>query len=66
MNTIELKKRRCAKGYFTQTAMAEALGMKKALYGNRERGVTPFTADEVVKMCYLLDWTLEEGMRVLL
>lgn len=66
VNTVELKKRRCAKGYFTQTSFAEALGMNVANYGNRERGVTPFTAEDVVKICGLLGMSLEEGMSVLL
>lgn len=65
VNSLEIRKRRCSKGYFSQAAMAEAMGMKKANYGNRESGKVAFSADEIVKLCSLLDWTLEEGMSVL-
>lgn len=66
VDTVRLKKLRCAKGYFTQTSIAREMNMKPANYGNRERGHTPFTADEVVKMCGILGLSLEEGMEVLL
>lgn len=66
VDTLELKKRRCAKGYFTQADMARAMEMKRANYGNRERGLTPFSAEEIVKMCSLLEMSLSEGMTILL
>ena len=61
VDTVRLKKLRCAKGYFTQTSMAKAMSMKPANYGN-----TPFTADDVVKICGILGLSLEEGMEILL
>ena len=66
VDTLELKKRRCSQGYFTQGQMADAMGMKRANYGNRERGLTPFSAEEIVKMCALLGMSLSEGMTILL
>lgn len=66
MDTLALKKRRCEMGYFTQSEMARALGMTRANYGNRERGLIRFRGSEIPKVCELLDWTLEEGVKVLL
>lgn len=66
MDGFELKKKRCAAGYFTQVDMARAMGMKPENYRNRERGHTPFTADEVVKVCELLGMSLDEGIKILL
>ena len=66
VQTIELKKKRCSQGFFTQKSMAEAMGMSKANYGNRERGLVPFSAEEMVAMCRLLGMSLDEGMKILL
>jgi transcriptional regulator with XRE-family HTH domain len=65
VDTVELKKARCQAGYFTSADMARAMGMKRTNYGNRERGIVPFSADEIVKMCALLGISLEDGMKLL-
>lgn len=65
VDTVQLKKVRCSAGFFTSAEMARAMGMKRSNYGNRERGVVPFSADEIVRMCGLLGISLEDGMKLL-
>ena len=66
MDELELRKRRCAAGYFTQVAMARKMGMTRANYGNRERGTVRFSAAEIQRMCEYLGLSLEEGLKIMM
>lgn len=66
VNTVELRKARCSKGYFTSKGFAKELGLSYSSYRNRENGKVRFTASEIVKICELLGITLEEGMSILM
>lgn len=65
VNTYELKRARCRAGYFTAKSFAKALDITYAKYRTRENGIVPFTAQEIVKVCELLDMTLEDGIKIL-
>ena len=66
VDSLELKKLRCSKGFFSQQAFADALGMSRMAYANRERGKTKFTTAEILAACSVLGISLEDGLKIML
>lgn len=66
VDTEKLKVLRCQKKFFRAADFARALGMTPVNYWNREKGKVKFSANEVVRVCELLDISLEEGISILL
>ena len=65
VDTVRLKKLRCAEGYFTAAGFAREIGMNAVSYRNRENGLVPFTAEEVVRVCNKLGLPIDYGFRIL-
>ena len=65
VDTDRLKKLRCAHGYYTAASFARALGMSRANYYNRENGIVPFTATDIVAVCGLLGISIEVGVEIM-
>ncbi len=61
VNTRKIVGRRGELGY-NQKQVAEAIGIRSVgSYSSKERGRTPFTAEEWIKLCDFLEWGLEES-----
>lgn len=56
--SLRIKGARTELGY-TQDRMAELLGMSKPAYCNKENGKNEFTESEMIKMCKLLNKSLD-------
>lgn len=60
MNSTMLKGKRIMEGY-TQKSLAEAIGMRTATYSEKERGVNPFSLNEVVAIMRTLNLSAYEA-----
>ena len=57
--TMKVKEYRVMKGY-TQTEIANLLGIKQNTYSDKERGKTKFTIDEIKLIKELLEVTYDD------
>ena len=61
----EIKKLRCSKGFFRKADMANmfdqyGIKMSRQTYGNKERGVSKFTVDELMVLAKVFEMGLED------
>ena len=59
VDLLRVKAERVAKGY-TQTQMAELMGLARGQYNKRENGKISFTADELITLANLLGYNKDE------
>lgn len=59
VDLLRVKAERVAKGY-TQTQMAERMGLARDQYNKRENGRISFSADELITLANLLGYNKDE------